>query len=206
VTRLEKNGVLTVLADRFEGKRLNSPNDLVYKRDGSLYFTDPPFGLPKTFQDPSKELDFSGVFRWKDGALTLVSRDLSGPNGLALSPDEKYLYVDNWDEQKKIVMRYRVALDGSLSDGAVIFDVTRARGAEALDGLKVDSLGNLFVSGPGGVWIVSPQGKHLGTLHVRELPANFAWGDDDHRTLYMTARTGLYRVRLNVPGSSAFFQ
>jgi gluconolactonase len=206
VTRLEKNGVLTVLADRFEGKRLNSPNDLVYKRDGSLYFTDPPFGLPRTFDDPAKELPFSGVFRWFDGKLALLSRELTGPNGLAFSPDEKYLYVDNWDTKRKVVMRYRVNDDGTLADGQVFFDMTGAPGAEALDGLKVDARGDLFVSGPGGVWILSSEGKHIGTLRVAELPANFAWGDADRRTLYMTARTGLYRVRVNVPGSGAFFE
>jgi len=206
VTRLEKNGVLTVLADRYEGKRLNSPNDLVYKRDGSLYFTDPPFGLPRTFDDPGKELPYSGVFRWSDGKLTLLTRELKGPNGLAFSPDEKYFYLDNWDTTRKVVMRYRVAENGSLTEGSVFFDMTGAPGDEALDGLKVDSRGDLFVSGPGGVWILSPEGKHLGTLHVAELPANFAWGDADHRSLYMTARTGLYRVRLNVSGSGAFFE
>src|SRR5215472_2984808 len=113
VTRLEKNGVLTVLADRYQGKRLNSPNDLVYRSDGALYFTDPPFGLPKFFEDPQKELPFSGVFRVKDGTVTLVTRDLSGPNGLAFSPDEKFLYVDNWDDKRKVVMRYEVHADGT---------------------------------------------------------------------------------------------
>ena len=106
VTRLEKNGSLTILADRYEGKRLNSPNDLVYKSDGSLYFTDPPFGLPKFFDDPRKETPFSGVYRWSDGQLQLLTTDMTGPNGLAFSPDERYLYVGNWDDKKKIVMRY----------------------------------------------------------------------------------------------------
>jgi gluconolactonase len=201
VTRLEPNGVLTVLADRFEGRRLNSPNDLVYRSDGTLYFTDPPFGLPDVFEDPGKQLPWSGVFRVKDGQVTVVARDLTGPNGLAFSPDERYLYVDNWDTAKKVVMRYEVDSDGSLRNGAVFFDMTAAPGEEALDGLKVDQHGNLYVSGPGGLWILSPEGRHLGTLHMPELPANFAWGDDDGRTLYLTARTGLYRLRLNIPGS-----
>ena len=120
VTRLEKNGQLTVLADRYQGKRLNSPNYLVYRSDGALYFTDPPFGLPKFFDDPRKELPFSGVFCVINGELKLVSTDLSGPNGLAFSPDEKYLYVDNWDEKRKVIMRYEVKLDGSLSNGHVL--------------------------------------------------------------------------------------
>ena len=200
VTRLEKNGQLTVLADRYEGKRLNSPNDLVYKSNGALYFTDPPFGLPKFFDDPRKELPYSGVFRVADGKVQLMTTDLLGPNGLAFSPDEKFFYVDNWDVKKKVVMRYRVEPDGTLSHGEVFFDMTSEPGEQALDGMKVDQKGNLYVSGPGGIWIISPAGKHLGTIKAPELPANFAWGDDDGRTLYMTARTGLYRIRLRVPG------
>ena len=201
VTRLEKNGRLTVLADRYLGKRLNSPNDLVYRSDGSLYFTDPPFGLPRFFDDPRKELPFSGVFRYADGKLQLLTRELTGPNGLAFSPDERFLYVDNWDAKKKVVMRYPVRSDGTLGDGAVFFDMKDAPEEEALDGLKVDRAGNLFVSGPGGVWILSAEGKHLGTIKGPELPANFAWGDADGRTLYMTARSGLYRLRLSGAGS-----
>jgi gluconolactonase len=137
----------------------------------------------------------------RDGHITLGSQDLTGPNGLAFSPDERYLYVDNWDTQRKVVMRYEVAADGSLGAGRVFFDMTSAPGEEALDGLKVDMAGHLFVSGPGGVWILSADGRHLGTLKTPELPANFAWGDDDGRTLYMTARTGLYRLQLLVPGA-----
>src|SRR5438477_6822481 len=130
VVRLEKNGQLTLLADRYQGKRLNSPNDLVYKSDGALYFTDPPFGLPKFFQDPRKELPYSGVFRVSpDGKqLTLLTTELTGPNGLAFSPDEKYCYVDNWDEKKKIIMRYEVNSDGTLSTGKVFFDMTSTPG------------------------------------------------------------------------------
>jgi gluconolactonase len=204
VTRLEPNGSLTVLADRFEGKRLNSPNDLVYKSDGSLYFTDPPFGLPRGFEDPKRELPFSGIFRVRDGELSLMSKELSGPNGLAFSPDEHFLYVDNWETARKVVLRYPVQADGTLGTPTTFFDMAGAPGDEALDGLKVDQLGNLYVSGPGGVWIISPEGKRLGMLHVAELPANFAWGDTDRRSLYMTARTGIYRVRLKVPGALAF--
>ena len=200
VSRLEKTGALTVLADRFEGRRLNSPNDLVYKSDGSLYFTDPPFGLPKFANDPRKELTFSGVFRLSGEKLQLVGKELSGPNGLAFSPDEKYLYVGNWDEKKKVVMRYDVNTDGSLSNGRVFFDMTSAPGEDALDGVKVDQRGNIYVSGPGGLWILSPAGKHLGTIVTPEHPHNFAWGDDG-RSLYLTARSTLYRIRLKVAGS-----
>jgi gluconolactonase len=196
VTRLEKNGVLTVLADRYEGKRLNSPNDLVYKSDGSLYFTDPPFGLPKFFDDPRKELPFSGVYRVADGHIQLLATDLQGPNGIAFSPDERHLYVTDWDPKKKVIMRYEVQADGSLASGVVFFDMTAAPGEEALDGMKVDAAGNLFVSGPGGVWVISQDGRHLGTIRVPELPANMTWGDADGRTLYFTARTSVYRLRL----------
>lgn len=200
VTRLEKNGVLTVLADQYEGKRLNSPNDLVYRSDGALYFTDPPFGLPKFFEDPRKELPFSGVYCLINGKLKLVSTDLSGPNGLAFSPDEKYLYVGNWDEKKKIVMRYEAHADGTLSKGQVFFDMTNAPGEDAIDGIKVDQQGNLYVSGPSGLWILSPEGKHLGMIKGPEHPHNLTWGDADGKTLYLTAQTGIYRIRLNVSG------
>lgn len=202
VVRMEKNGQLTVLADHYDGKRLNSPNDLVYKSDGSLYFTDPPFGLPKFYDDVRKELPYSGVFRASpDGKqVQLLTSDLKGPNGLAFSPDEKYFYVDNWDPQKKIIMRYGVKPDGTLSNGQVFFDMTSAEGEDALDGMKIDQKGNLYVSGPGGLWIISPEGKHLGTIIGPEHPHNLAWGDDDGKTLYLCARTGLYRVRLNIAG------
>ncbi len=200
VIRVEPRGNITVLADRYQGKRLNSPNDLVYKSDGALYFTDPPFGLPKVFDDPRKELPYSGVYRAFNGSIQLVSTDLTGPNGLAFSPDERYLYVGNWDPRKKVVMRYEVQPDGSLANGSVFYDMTHAPGEDALDGIKVDQQGNLYVCGPGGIWILSPEGKYLGLIKGPEDPHNLAWGDDDGKTLYITALTGIYRIRVNIPG------
>jgi gluconolactonase len=200
VVRLEPDGQLTVLADKFEGKRLNSPNDLVYRSDGTLYFTDPPFGLPKFFKDPRKEMPFSGVFAVKDGKVVLATKDLNGPNGLVFSPDEKYFYVDNWEDDKKIVMRYEVNPDGSLKNGKLFFDMTSAGTEDACDGMKIDKAGNLYVSGPLGVWILSPEGKHLGTIIGPKHPHNFNWGDADGKTLYLCAQSGLYRIKLNIEG------
>ena len=198
VVRLEKDGKRTVLADKYEGKRLNSPNDLVYKSDGSLYFTDPPFGLPKLDQDPQKELPFNGVYRWSNGKLQLLSKDLKAPNGIAFSPDEKYLYVD--DSVAKTYWRFEVKPDGSIANGKVFFDMNSSKDAGVPDGMKLDQKGNIYGVGPGGVWILSPEGKYLGTIKPAEDPANLAWGDADGKTLYMTARTGLYRVRLKIAG------
>ena len=204
VVRVNPHGDITVLADRYDGKRLNSPNDLVYRSDGTLYFTDPPFGLPEMFADPKKELPFSGVYRVRDGEIALVAAELAGPNGLAFSPDERHLYVGNWDPDAKVVMRYDVDEQGELSNGTVLFDMTAAPGADAIDGLKVDQAGNVYACGPGGIWVISPDGRHLGTLELPESPHNVAWGDEDGRTLYITALTSVYRIRLNIPGVRPF--
>jgi len=198
VTRLEKNGLLTVLADRYEGKRLNSPNDLVYRSDGALYFTDPPFGLPKFYDDPRKELSFSGIFLLRNGHLKVLSTDLLGPNGLAFSPDEKYLYVDNWDVKKKVIMRYEVSPDGTLANGTVFVDATAEPGEQAWDGLKVDQRGNVYAAGPGGLWIISPAGKHLGTIKAPEQPANMAWDDAPPRR----SPRGRARASASLPSSA----
>jgi gluconolactonase len=201
ITRLEADGRETVVADRYEGRRFNSPNDLVYRSDGTLFFTDPPFGLPKSFDDPRKELPFSGLYAVHDGRVRLLTTDLSGPNGVALSPDERHLYVGNWDPQRKVVMRYDVGADGALSSGRVFFDMTGAPGEDAIDGIEVDGIGNLYVSGPGGLWVLSPAGAHLGTIVTPRHVHNMAWGDDG-RTLYLCARDRLYRMRLNPGGRS----
>jgi gluconolactonase len=199
VSRVEKDGRMTVLASRFEGKRFNSPNDLVYKSDGSLYFTDPPYGLEKEDNDSKKELSVNGVYRLAGGKLTLVVKDLPRPNGLAFSPNEKYIYIDN-SEPKKLFMRYPVNPDGTLGLGIVFHDVSDFSPPGVPDGLKVDEKGNVYGTGPGGIWIFSPEGKHLGTIRVPEVAANCAWGGTDGRTLYITATTGLYRIHLLVPG------
>jgi gluconolactonase len=200
VIRVERRGNTTVLADRFHGRRLNSPNDLVYAADGTLFFTDPPFGLPEGPDDPKRELDFSGVFRVRDGSISLVTDALTGPNGIALSPDERFLYVGDWDLDHKVVMRYE--LDDSLGVVAadVLVDLTDAPGDDAVDGLKVDEAGNLYVCGPGGIWVLSPDGEHLGTLRLPEAPHNLAWGGEDARDLYVTAMTSVYRLRTRIPG------
>lgn len=200
VTRLERTGRITVLADRYQGKRLNSPNDLVYRSDGALYFTDPPFGLPEVFDDPAKELPFSGVYMLRNGQLSLLARELTGPNGIALSPDERYLYVGNWDLARKVLMRYEVAPDGRLRDGRVFYDFTRESEPVGLDGVKVDAEGHVYVSAPGGVWILAPSGKALGRIVPPEQGANFAFGDADGKSLYLTASSGLYRIRLGIRG------
>lgn len=194
VSRLEADGTLTVLADRYQGRRLNSPNDLVYRSDGALFFTDPPFGLPQGFDDPRKELAFSGVYALIDGTLRLLTAELSGPNGLAFSPDEKTLYVGNWDEQRKVVMAYDVAADGTLSNRRVFADTTSAAGEDAIDGIKVDRRGNVYVSGPGGLWVFSRGGIHLGTIALPRHVHNMAWGPGG--AMYLAARDRLYRLAL----------
>jgi gluconolactonase len=204
VVRIEKNGLTTVLADKFNGQRLNSPNDLVYRSDGVLFFTDPPFGLPMFADDPRREQPHFGVYSVKDGKVQLISTDFDGPNGLALSPNEAFLYVGTWNTQKTIVNRYPVNADATLGKGELFCDLTTPGAEDAIDGIKVDRAGNVFVSGPGGLWILSPTGKHLGTLRGPEHPHNIAWGDADRQTLYLTAQTGIYRIRLNNPGSVAF--
>lgn len=199
-----ENGKWTTLADRFEGKRFNSPNDVVVKSNGDLYFTDPPYGLVKNMNDPAKEISFQGVYRVSanDGALTLLTSEVTRPNGLAFSPDEKILYVASSDPQKAIWMSYPVKVDGTLGAGRVFFDATSMRaGRKGLpDGLKVDQRGNLWATGPGGVLIFSPEGRHLGTLATGEATANCGWGDDGS-TLYITADMYLCRVKTKVKGA-----
>jgi gluconolactonase len=209
---LQAGAQATILADSYEGKKLNSPNDLVYKSDGSLYFTDPPYGLPtQRDNDPAKQLQVNGVYRipkafaQKPGAqpereqLQLLVKDLPRPNGIAFSPDERYLYVDN-SEPKKLWMRYRVKEDGTLTDAKVFYDATSDTRLGGPDGMKVDQTGNVYSTGPGGVWIFSPEGKALGVILTPERASNVAWGGAGRKTLYITASSSIYRVTLKVPG------
>ena len=203
VSRTEKSGYLTVLADRYEGKRLNSPNDLVVKRDGQIYFTDPP-GLYRTYpagsEVPKREMDYAGVFRiTRQGEVELLTKDVQYPNGIAFSPDEKKLYVSS-SRPDKYWMVFDVTADGAIANGRKFFDATIIAGENVPDGMKVDRAGNLYATGPAGLMVFSPEGKLLGTLVLPELPANCAWGDADAKTLYITARTSLYKIRVNVAG------
>jgi len=192
VTLTDIDGSVTVLADRYQGKRLNSPNDVVVRSDGSVYFTDPPYGLANL--TVWKELPFNGVYRIApDGEIVLLVDDFDRPNGLAFSPDESILYVN--DTSRGQIRAFNVATDGGLSNGRILIEMEMIEPG-APDGMKVDRLGNIYCTGPGGFWIIDPQGNCLAVVRPPELPANLAWGDTDWRSLYLTARTGIYRIRL----------
>ena len=203
VSRLEKDGGKRTLVDNYMGRRLNSPNDLVFKSNGDLYFTDPPYGLPKNWDDPRRELDFCGVYRLsKDGKVTLLNKDLTRPNGLAFSPDEKKLYVAQSDPKKAVVMEFPVKDDGTLGTGHVFADLTESvdKMPGLPDGMKMDHNGNLFTSGPGGIYIFGPDGKRLGRIETGEKTANCAWGGDGS-TLYMTADMYICRIKTLTKGA-----
>jgi gluconolactonase len=203
IGRLEKNGGKKTLVDNYMGKRLNSPNDGAYKSNGDLYFTDPPYGLPKQWDDPRRELDWSGVYRLsKDGKMTLLTKEMSRPNGIAFSPDEKTLYVANSDPAKAIWMKFPVNEDGTLGKGTVFADVTEMvnKYPGLPDGMKVDASGNLFATGPGGVHVFAADGTRLGRIETGEKTANCAWGDDG-KTLFITADMYLCRVKTSTKGN-----
>jgi gluconolactonase len=196
IVRVSPDLHMTVVVDRYEGKRFNSPNDLVFGPHHAIYFTDPPFGLVKQDQDAAKELDFNGVFRDADGRVDALIKALGRPHGIAFSPDMRTLYISNTEATRKVWMAYDVMADGSVSNGRVLLDATSDPADGLPDGMKVDREGNLFASGPGGIWVISQTGRHLGTIHLPEVPANCAWGDDG-RTLYITAQTSIYRIRVS---------
>jgi gluconolactonase len=204
IGRREADGKMTPLATAFEGKRLNSPNDLVYHRDGSLYFTDPPYGLPGTFEDPNKELPFQGVYRVaKGGKIQLLTKELEAPNGLAFSPDYQTLYVANSQKERAFWKAYPVKADGSLDAGRVFYDATKLykEGDGVPDGLKLDAQGNLFATGPGGVLVLTPDGTLLGRILTGVPTANVAWGEDG-ATLFITANHRVLRLRTLTKGVS----
>ncbi len=201
IVRVEKNGKRTVLADSYEGKRFGGTNDLTVKKDGAVYFTDTYGGLRLREKDPHKELDFNGVYMWKDGKLTLVVKDVPNTNGLAFSPDEKILYVNGSFD--RYVKAYDVKADGTVTNGRMLIDMHDDPAKGITDGVRVDTKGNLWETGPGGIWIITPEGKHIGTIKTPELAANVEFGDRDHKTLYVAARTSIYKIRLNVAGIPA---
>jgi gluconolactonase len=196
IIRIKPDGTYTVLADRYQGKRLNSPNDVVIGPDGAIYFTDPTSDLPK---DQKQELDFKGVFRLDaQGRVTLLTKELTEPNGLAFSPDGKKLYVD--DSAQRNIRVYDFQPDGTLRNGRIFGEEPGGKGEGVPDGMKLDLAGNLYVTGPGGIWVWDSGGNHLGTIILPEQPANLAWGDSDSKTMYITATTSLYKLKTNAPG------
>jgi gluconolactonase len=204
IARLNADGTQTALADRFEGKHFNSPNDLALRKNGDIYFTDPPYGLDKGNDSPLKELGWNGVYRIaKDGKVTLLVKDLTFPNGIAFSPDEKTLYVAVSDPKRTVIMAYDVQTEDGVTNGRIFFDAEPLRGAGrkgACDGMKVDALGNVFSTGPGGVLVLSPAGKHLGTVLTDNNTGNCAWGDDGS-TIYICADMYFVRVKTRTKGS-----
>ena len=196
IIEVTPDGHYKILADHFEGKKFNSPNDVVVGPDGAIYFTDPTLDLVK---GEKQEIPFQGVYRLDDkGKVRLLTKDLSQPNGLAFSPDGKHFYVD--DSERKSIRVYDVERDGSLSNGRVFAEEPGGPHEGVPDGIKVDQIGNIFVTGPKGIWVWDPQGHHLGTIAMPEQPANLAWGDKDYRTLYITATTSVYRLRTKARG------
>ncbi|MFN8090630.1 MAG: SMP-30/gluconolactonase/LRE family protein [Vicinamibacteria bacterium] len=195
------DGKFVPVVERFEGKRFNSPNDLVWAKDGSLYFTDPPYGLTKMFDDPGREIPWCGVYRvGPDGKVTVLVKDLRAPNGIGLSPDEKTLYVSQSDPDRPVVMAYELKADGTLGAGRVFFDAKplMKNGPGLPDGLKVDAAGNVWTSGPGGILILSPKGEHLGSILTGVPTANLNFAPDG--TVYMTANDTIRRIRTNAKG------
>lgn len=196
VTRTEKDGSITILADNFQGKKLNSPNDIIVKSDGTIYFTDPPFGIKLEQQ----EQPCQGVYCISpDGNLTLVADDFERPNGLAFSPDETQLYLD--DSSGHHLRVFDVQRDGKLLNSRIFYDM-KTNKSGCPDGLKIDIQGNIYCTGGGGIWVFDPSGNHLGTIVTPETPANCNWGDEDWQTLYITAQTSIYKIRVNIPGIS----
>jgi gluconolactonase len=200
VAREQSDGTLRTVVDSYEGKRLNSPNDIVVRSDGRIFFTDPNYGLTEGFgQKGEQEQPCQGVYTVSPGGtIARVVDDFDQPNGLAFTPDEKYLYVN--DTNRQHVRIFEVAADGALTKGRIFVDLDPSFGPGVPDGMKVDTEGNVYVTGPSGVWVITPQGIPQGIIMTPEVPANLAFGDDDRQTLYITAETSVYRIRLNKRG------
>ena len=198
MSRREHDGTIVPLAERWDGKRLNRPNDVVCRSDGSIYFTNPAGRVPTE----EREIDFSGVHRIApDGTVTAVVTDTEYPNGLAFSPDESVLYVTNTRESMYIAA-YDVRADGTAYNGRIFADMSSAEPDGVPDGMKVDSEGRIYSTGPGGCWVFDPNGNHLGIIRLPEMPANCAWGGEDNRTMFFTARTSVYTLRMRTSGIS----
>jgi gluconolactonase len=196
IIRISPDGRYTVLADRFEGNKFNSPNDVVMGPDGAIYFTDPTLDLP---QGEKQEIPFQGVYRLDEkGEVRLLTKELTQPNGLAFSPDGKRFYVD--DSKQRNIRVYDFSSDGALSNGRIFGEEPGGKGEGVPDGMKVDRDGDLFVTGPKGIWVWDKQGHHIGTIVIPEQPANLTWGDKDYRTLYITATTSVYKLRMKARG------
>ena len=196
IIEVTPEGQYKILADHYEGKKFNSPNDVVIGPDGAIYFTDPTLDLP---QGEKQEIAYQGVYRLDDkGSVKLLTKDLSQPNGLAFSPDGKHFYVD--DSEKRNIRVYDFSSDGTISNGRIFGEEPGGKHEGVPDGIKVDEKGNLFVTGPKGIWIWDAGGHHLGTIAMPEQPANLAWGDKDYGTLYVTATTSVYRLRTKTHG------
>jgi gluconolactonase len=196
IIEITPDGRYKILADRYDGKKFNSPNDVVMGPDEAIYFTDPTLDLVK---GEKQEIPFQGVYRLdKKGKVRLLTKDLSQPNGLAFSPDGKRFYVD--DSEQRNIRIYDFGHDGSLSKGRIFGEEPGAPHEGVPDGIKVDLAGNVFVTGPKGIWVWDPRGQHLGTIVMPEQPANLTWGDNDYRTLYITATTSVYRLRTKTQG------
>lgn len=192
IAMITKNGTVQAIVNRYKGKRLNSPDDLAVKRDGSIYFTDPPYGLKNGDKDEHKAQDQNGIYRYNNDSLTLLSTDYRYPNGIAFSPDEKYLYVCSYD-WNELMRRYEIAADGTLKNGEIFSTIIG-------DGLKVDSRGNVYLCNWQGVHVFSPNGKEIGLITLGESVTNLNWGDEDYKTLYIVAASNIYKVRMKISG------